>query len=43
MNRRGTPEADLQRCVVQALQRMLPAPHGDHSPLRNEVTKPGAP
>ena len=40
MKRRGTPEADLQRAVVQALRFVLP-----HSAIihhcANEVTEPG--
>jgi hypothetical protein len=40
MNRRGTPEADLQRAVVQALRTVLPRTAIIHH-CANEVTEPG--
>jgi len=40
MNRRGTPEADLQRAVVQALRIVLPRTAIIHH-CANEVTEPG--
>ena len=40
MNRRGTPEADLQRAVVQALRIVLPRTANIHH-CANEVTEPG--
>jgi hypothetical protein len=40
MNRRGTPEADLQRAVVQALRTVLPRTAITHH-CANEVTKAG--
>lgn len=41
MTRRGTPEADLQRAVVQALRVALPRTAIIHH-CANEVTEPGA-
>lgn len=40
MKRRGTPEADLQRSVVQALRLALPRTAIIHHSA-NEVTEPG--
>jgi len=40
MNRRGTPEADLQRSVVQALRTVLPRTAIIHH-CANEVSEPG--
>ena len=40
MTRRNTPEADLQRAVVQALRFALPRTAIIHH-CANEVTKPG--
>lgn len=40
MSRRGTPEADLQRAVVQALRLALPRTAIIHHSA-NEVTEPG--
>jgi hypothetical protein len=40
MNRRGTPEADLQRAVVQALRVVLPRT-AIIQHCANEVTEPG--
>jgi hypothetical protein len=40
MNRRGTPEADLQRAVVQSLRVVLPRAAIIHH-CANEVTEPG--
>ena len=40
MTRRGTPEADLQRAVVQALRVALPRTAIIHH-CANEVTEPG--
>ena len=40
MNRRGTPEADLQRAVVQTLRVVLPRTAIIHH-CANEVTEPG--
>jgi hypothetical protein len=40
MSRRGTPEADLQRAVVQALRLALPRSAIIHHSA-NEVTEPG--
>ena len=40
MTRRGTPEADLQRAVVQALRAALPRSAIIHH-CANEVTEPG--
>ena len=40
MRRRGTPEADLQRAVVQALRFALPSSAIVHH-CANEVTEPG--
>jgi hypothetical protein len=40
MNPRGTPEADLQRAVVQALRVVLPRTAIIHH-CANEVTEPG--
>jgi hypothetical protein len=40
MNRRGTPEADLQRAVVQALRTVLPRTAIIHH-CANEVSEPG--
>jgi len=40
MKRRGTPEADLQRAVVQALRVVLPRSAIIHHSA-NEVTEPG--
>ena len=40
MNRRGTPEADLQRAVVKALRVVLPRTAIIHH-CANEVTEPG--
>ena len=41
MNRRSTPEADLQRAVVQALRFALPRTAIIHH-CANEVTEPGS-
>ena len=41
MTRRGTPEADLQRAVVQALRVALPRTAIIHH-CANEVTEPGS-
>ena len=41
MKRRGTPEADLQRAVVQALRFALPRTAIIHH-CANEVTEPGS-
>tara|TARA_R110002072_G_scaffold177630_2_gene333635 strand:- start:146 stop:568 length:423 start_codon:yes stop_codon:yes gene_type:complete len=40
MKRRGTPEADLQRAIVQALRVALPRTANIHH-CANEVTEPG--